>query len=79
MWLGGIVKFVLELSLLGQCCACVHFLLQLNGCVCVCVCVCVCSARFQHTQTDTVIRRVLRKTARLQDGADYALFLVVNL
>jgi hypothetical protein len=31
------MKFVLELLLLGHYCACVPFVLQLNGCVCVCV------------------------------------------
>lgn len=49
-------------------------------CVCICVyfCVCVCPVRFQHTQTDAMIRRVLSKTARLQDGRHYGPFVVVT-
>ena len=43
-----------------------------------CVCVCVSIQVPAHTQTDAMIKHVLNKTARLQDGADYGLFLVVT-
>ena len=72
MWFSDTIKFVLALSLLGHCCACVPFVLQLNVCVCVCV------SNQVSAQTDAMIRRVLSQRARLQDGGDYALFLVMT-
>jgi hypothetical protein len=52
----------------------VPFVLQLNASVCVCVQ----PDSSTDRQTDTMIRRVLRKIARFLDRGDYALFVVVT-